>query len=109
MFQLCCVLVTAIELVAAVFLFKERAKGTGIMVAGGVISMLGQAVYWTLPLIFGSHGVGSLLRFYYVTSAVITLGWLFFSFGLLLYALHRRGQGNRVAELEAILATIQKS
>ncbi len=38
------------------------------------------------------------------TWSVRTLGSLLFGIGLLLHALHRRAQGNRIAELEAILA-----
>ncbi|GAA5119092.1 hypothetical protein JIN84_22210 [Luteolibacter yonseiensis] len=109
LFQLSFVLSTAIQLIASVFLAKEKAGGTAVMIGGGVVSMLGQVGYWVVPLYLRYVGVGSQLRFFYLASAVIALGSLIFAIGLLLYGLHRRGQASRVEELEAILESIHKS
>ncbi len=105
--QLSFVLSTALEVIAAVFLIKERARGTWIMLGGGVVSMAGQVSYWVAPLYLRYLGSSPPLQFFYLSSAVIALGALIFGIGLFLYALHRRGQGSRVAELEAILESIQ--
>lgn len=79
------------------------------MLGGGVVSMMGQVGWWILPMYCRSVGVTTPIEFYYIGSAAIALGAVIFSIGLLLHALRLRGQGNRVAELEAILTTIQKS
>jgi hypothetical protein len=109
LFQSSCLLITVLQLVAATLLMKGRTRGTGIMLGGAVVAMIGQVGLFTVPLYAPNSAATRLLEIYLGVSALILLGTFIFVIGLVLYALYRRGQANRVAELEAILSTIQKS
>ena len=93
-----------LEITAAVFLLRERGGGPWLMLIGSGIAVVGRvAIPFMLPVINPSDHFLT----YTAVSSFATLGSLTFGIGLLLHALQRRALGNRIAELEAILATRQ--
>lgn len=109
LFQSTSLLISVLQLVAAVILIKDRTRGSEIMIGGGVVALVGQVGLWTIPLYVSSSEPNLMIDIYLGATSLFALGSVFFVIGLVLYALHRRGQGNRVAELEAIIETIQTS
>lgn len=98
----------ALQITAAVFLLKERHMGALLMLVGGIVMLLGQLGNFALSfaLMMGRFGSPNTLVFTAV-SAVAGLGCLLFAIGLLLHALRQRSKANRIAELEAIIASMQ--
>lgn len=94
------ILLAGLQITAAVLLLRERGAGPWLMLCGGVISVLGPSVSAIGSLMGGQSSEPMVIT----TSSLRIFGSLLFGIGLLLHALHRRAQGNRIAELEAILA-----
>ena len=94
-------LLGGLQITAAVLLLRERGSGPWLMLVGGMISMVGHAA---LPIVVTDLNFKGPYWTVTVLSSLGTLGSLLFGIGLLLHALQRRALGNRIAELEAILA-----
>ena len=111
-YQLVITLSCMLELVVAILLYREKGAGRWLMLGGGGAAVISYVAAWTLTLFSAYLALDTLLsvEFQMVLNKLIKgisiFGTLTFCIGLLLYTLHRRGQGNRVAELEAILETI---
>ena len=98
----------AMHISSAVILLKERHFSAWLMLAGSCIALLGQIgtrVFQKFLVGPGDFTIEQLLAI----SAFASLGTLLFAIGLLLHALHQRSKANRIQELEAILASLQKS
>ena len=99
-------LLGGLQITAAALLLRERGSGPWLMLIGGVISTIVNCALPIIVIFFNSGGpypiVSTIMR---SLSSFSTLGSLLFGIGLLLHALRRRALGNRIAELEAILAT----
>lgn len=93
-------LLGGLQITAAVLLLRERGSGPWLMLIGSVISTVGNVAIQIFPTLI-SDGPYATLRALY---SFITFGSLSFAIGLLLHTLRRRALGNRIAELEAILA-----
>lgn len=106
-FPLVGLLLGMVQVAAYAFLLRERGWEPRMMLIGGVVWILGRLVGWIPELTKPSMLGGSLISL--TLSAFSILGLTLSSIALLIYALRRRGQANRVAELEAIIATIQRS
>lgn len=102
------VLLGGLEIATAVLLLQERGLASWLMLAGSTVSGLGQLVLPIIVRVAPSIRRGN-LDLYMLLLSVVGFGSFVFSIGLLVHALRRRGQTNRIAELEAILASIQKS
>ena len=94
-------LLGGLQITAAVFLLRERGWGPWLMLIGSGIAVGGSVAFRIMVLVMTSSNK---VQVYTAVSSLTTLGSLLFGIGLLLHALQRRAQGNRIAELEAILA-----
>jgi hypothetical protein len=92
---------------SAVMLLNERHFSAWLMLAGSCISVIGQICTIALPFFRMSSGNPN-FEIYYAISAFTNLGYLLFAIGLLLHSLRLRAKSNRIQELEAILASLQK-
>jgi hypothetical protein len=97
-----------LQIAASVLLIRDRGWIPWLMLVGAALSTLGQFSGLITHFLFPAFSRNSNFMIYEVSNSVTFLGLLLFSLGLLVYALHRRRQADRVAELEAILASIQK-
>lgn len=94
-------LLGGLQITAAALLLRERGSGPWLMMIGGVIGLVGHiAILITSRLPSSYNTLPTLLAL----SSFVSLGSLLFGIGLLLHVLRRRALGNRIAELEAILA-----
>ena len=93
-------LLGGLQITAAVLLLRERGCGPWLMLIGGGISVVLPVALQILSRVLSPNN----MPIYMVISAFGTLGSLLFGIGLLLHALQRRALGNRIADLEAILA-----
>lgn len=102
------VVLAALNITAAVILLKDRHLGAWLMLAGCAVSLLGQIGHFVMQftVMTGKFDSGQ-FHLFAVMSSVTYLGALVFSAGLLLHALYQQSKGKRVAELEAIIASIQ--
>jgi hypothetical protein len=91
----------ALQITAAVLLLPERGSGPWMMLIGGGMTV---TVHIAEPLLARLQSSSNPYSAIYALTSFATLGSLLFGVGLLLHALQRRAQGNRIAELEAILA-----
>lgn len=96
--------VGALNITSAVILLRDRHVGPWLMLAGSGIALVGQ-VASTLCQIFLIRPGNFKIEWFTAIGAFSALGTLLFAIGLLLHALHQRGKANRIAELEAILAS----
>jgi hypothetical protein len=103
------VLCSATQATAAIILLRNRGVGQWIILGGSVITLAGLFAFLLLPVYLRSSRYAAAHEIYYIPWAMIALGLMLSCVGLLLYAFDRRREIDRVAELEAILATIQKS
>lgn len=101
-FLICC----AVQITAAGLLFPDKGAGPKLLFVGTSISLIGVFSIWIFPYQILSLD-GS--PYNYIVSAIFMLGTLMSCMGMLLHARQRQRQGNRVAELEAMIASIQKS
>ena len=108
LFPLIGLLLVGIQITAAAFLLGEGGRGPWMMLVGAGVSLLGQLARWILTIVNPEIAGGSSYSIYLILSSFSIFGLMLFSIGLLLHALRRRGLGNRIAELEAILASIGK-
>jgi hypothetical protein len=92
---------------AAVLLLKERHFSAWLMLAGSCIALIGQMgpMFFRFVMVSSANFKPEHLL---AISAFGSLGALLFAIGLLLHALHQRSKSNRIQELEAILASLQK-
>jgi hypothetical protein len=98
----------ALHITSAVILSKERHLGAWLMLAGSVVMLLGQIAQFAIQIAIASGSVNvERIHLMAVTSSVSNLGGLTFAVGLLLHALYQRAKIHRVAELEAIIASMQ--
>lgn len=97
----------AAQITAALYLLPDKGSGPWLVLVGSVVTMIGMVGAWFVP--YFSPGPLNLTYINLMAPVVVICGSLISCSGWLMYALHRRGQRNRVAELEAIIETIQKS
>jgi hypothetical protein len=90
-----------LQITAATLLLRERGSGPWLMLIGGGMTL---TIHVAVPLVSRFQNSFNSYPAIFVLTAFATLGSLLFGIGLLLHALQRRGLGNRIAELEAILA-----
>ena len=95
-------LLGVLEIITAVMLLKEEGAGPKLMLGGAVTGLLGNLSFNIVPLLTSLIDMEVHL-IYSMTWALTALGSMLFTIGLLLYALRRRAQATRIAELEAIL------
>lgn len=101
------IVIVGLNLASAVLLMKEKHGGTWLMLAGGILALLGSLgsigiqISMFMNLGVSIHHIGEWLM---PVAALSGLGSLMFAIGLLLHVLRERGKGQRIAELEAILA-----
>jgi hypothetical protein len=101
-------LITAVNLISAIALLKQRHMGPRLMFAGacvsisGMIAMIGFQIF-LISGITKTNGFMAYQNWWLPISSLNYLGSLLFAIGLLLHALHLRGRADRIAELEAIL------
>lgn len=99
--------IVGLNLASAVFLMKEKHGGIWLMLAGGILALLGSLgslgilISMFMNLGIPIHRIGEWTT---PVAALSGLGSLMFAIGLLLHVLRERGKGQRIAELEAILA-----
>lgn len=89
------------QIVSAILLLRERHVGPRVMLCGGILSLIAGLGH---SVLMSGLTPQKTIRFIEVGSYVSALGMLLFAAGLLLFALHRRGQSARIAELEMILS-----
>jgi hypothetical protein len=103
-------LLGAMEITIAVMLLKEKGAGPKLMLAGAVAGIVGNLGSAAINFVADVLGAGdSPYTFYGIVWAVSALGSLLFTVGLLLHVLHRRALATRIAELEAILESQNRS
>ena len=102
-------LVGGLNIATAVILLRERHTGPWLMLAGSAITLMGQASVIVFQFFVIRSRPGLNLQWMLASSAFSALGALLFAIGLLLFALHLRGRANRVAELEQILNSMNRS
>jgi hypothetical protein len=102
------ILFCLLQILAAVLLFRERGTNGWMMLIGGVLSGI---TTLTLLIVDIFHEVSALPvgwatinRYRNVLGTMATCGQFVFLVGLVLYALRRRAQIHRIAELEQIIA-----
>lgn len=98
-------IVSAAHITSACLLLKERGAGPVLMLIGSAIALIGgSAVHiWVILQNAGLVDSSFSNRIFEMLSPLGALGWLLFAIGLLLFALRRRSQTARIAELEAII------
>lgn len=96
-------LISGLNITAAICLMKEKHIGVILMLVGGVIALIMQIVSYVMPYFFKYSHPFDFNSVWLVQISLSFIGPLIFSIGLLLHALHQRGKANRIAELEAIL------
>ena len=94
-----------VQIMAGVHLLPEKGREPWMILVGATISIVGGIPF----VLFELFEVHFMERVYYLVPALSLLGSLLSWAGVLLYALHRRGRRNRIAELEAIIESMQKS
>ncbi len=94
----------ALMIAAAVFLYRERSPGTGIMLAGAILILAAGLVQFFPNSMRSLVGTGGPAHQFWLSVITVSAGAkpLFFA-GLLLFSVRRRNIGGRVAELERIL------
>lgn len=95
-------LLGGLQITSAVILLRERGYGPWLMLVGSGITVVANVAVRIMMLVMSSSNK---FQTFTAVSSFSILGSLLFGIGLLLHALQRRGQGNRIAELEAILAS----
>ncbi|MES2921518.1 MAG: hypothetical protein V4819_08230 [Verrucomicrobiota bacterium] len=93
-------LIGGLQITAAVLLLREHGSGPWLMLIGGGMTVTGHVAI-AVARFGSSFNAYPAIR---ALGSFATLGSLLFGIGLLLHALRRRALGNRIAELEAILA-----
>lgn len=103
------IIVTALNVISAVVLLRERHLGAWLMLAGSATYLLGQFGSFVVQIAFmtGNRLAVGNMQFMMAFPAVSALGSLLFAVGVLLHALHQRAKANRITELEAIIASLQ--
>lgn len=99
--------VGGLNIASALILLKERHSSAWLMLAGAIISVMGN-IGAMIAQVFMMNSVTFKVEFLIAISSFTYLGGLLFAIGLLLHALHQRSKSNRIQELEAILASLQK-
>lgn len=96
-------IVAAANITSACLLLKDRGAGPVLMLTGSVITLIGAGLVHVWTFLQSLGVVGFSIRILEMLSPLGALGWLLFAIGLLLFALRRRSQTARIAELEAIV------
>lgn len=100
------ILIGALEIGIAVLLLREQGPGPKIMLGGAVMGLLGHLSGIAVMFLMNQTGLTEFNEAALTATLSLTgLGSMAFAIGLLLHALHRRALANRIAELEAILAS----
>lgn len=98
-----------LQIWTAVLLLRKGDGGARLMLAGGIMAFIGPLTIWLFLYDLRDGNVYTQLTYYFFGVLISVSGSFIFCTGLLLHALHRRGQHRRAAELEAILATLRES
>ena len=102
------VVIGAIQIIGSVLLLREQHLGPWLMLVGACISLLAGGATQAISILGFPFGLTDHIEvFYQVAGGISSLGWLCFGAGLLIYALHRRSQHHRIAELERVVESQQ--
>ena len=104
------VIIGVAQIIASVLLLKEQHLGPWLMLAGACISMLAGTTLQSISILgfpFGMLDHIAIEIFYQIGGGISSMGWLCFTVGLLLFALHRRSQRHRITELERVVESQQ--
>lgn len=97
----------AMHITSAVILLRQRHISAWLMLAGSCIALIGETGVMVFQYLMASSGNFKIENLVAITTFA-SLGTLLFAIGLLLHALHLRSKSNRIQELEAIIASLQK-
>lgn len=101
-------MVAALNITSAVVLLKDRHIGAWLMLVGSGVSLLGLLGHFSMQIaMLLRTGDPERFKLFTVMSAFSYLGAVLFSVGLLLHAFYQKSKANRIAELEAIIASLQ--